>query len=67
MINKVTADNDNEMNAIHHAGIPAVPPVSIAVSRPPPNSAAINKYPQSPRSFVVQHVLGPGSVILTSR
>ena len=66
MTNKVTAESDSEINAIHHAGIPAVPPVSIAVSLPPPSSAAIKRYPHSPKSLVVQHVRGPGSEIVTS-
>ena len=41
-------DIPRETMAIHHAGIPALPPVSIAASRPPTHSAPIITQPQYP-------------------
>ena len=64
--NEIT-ERDRDTKAIHHAGIPAAPPVSIAVSRPPPNSAPINTNPQFPRSVTDQHDRGPSSKIDASR
>ena len=58
--NEIT-ESDKEMKAIHHAGIPAAPPVSMAVSRPPPNSAPISTKPQFPRSVTDQQDRGPSS------
>ena len=43
-----------ETKAIHQGGTPAEPPANIAVSRPPPHSAAIIIQPQFPSSEVVQ-------------
>ena len=54
------------MKAIHHAGMPAAPPVSIAVSRPPPSSAPIRTNPQFPRSVTDQQERGPSSTICPS-
>ena len=59
-------DSDSEMKAIHHAGTPAAPPVSIAVSLPPPSSAPIKPQPQFPRSVTPQHERALSSSIVAS-
>ena len=53
-----------ETNASHQAGIPALPPHSMAVSLPPPHSAAIRFQPHSPNPSIVQHERGSVSMIL---
>ena len=55
-----------ETNASHQAGMPALPPQSMAVSLPPPHSAPISLHPHFPNPSVVQHERDSVSMISAS-
>ena len=57
-----TIDIPRDTKAIHQAGTPPLPPVSMAVSLPPAHSAAIRSHPHSPRSLKVKQARGPVSL-----